>query len=65
MRTISSAVTRRIEMELNEGELQDLFKARGKFRSILETKDSGLQSDTIKALEDGIYLISTVLGNHE
>jgi hypothetical protein len=63
MRVISSAVTRNIEIELNEGELVDLGIARVVMRDMIQ---EGLPvAQQIKALENSIYLISTVLGNHQ
>ena len=63
MRVIKSAATRTVELELNAGELEDLHKAREHFRSIYA--DTTFKAEERKAYEDAIYLISTVLGNHE
>lgn len=63
MRVLNSTVTRKVEMELNEGELSDLSVAREVMRNMVQ---EGLPvAQQIKAIENSIYLISTVLGNHK
>jgi hypothetical protein len=51
-------------MELNQSELADLDSARLNMRNIL-SEQVNLDPYQRKALEDSIYLISTVLGNHQ
>lgn len=63
MRVTKSATTRTVEIEFNQDELSDLFKARIMFRSA--AADPDIDPNLAKALENGIYLISTALGNHE
>lgn len=63
MRVTKSAITRTVEIEINQNELSDLHKARVMFRSAVADPD--IDPNLAKALENGIYLISTVLGNHE
>jgi hypothetical protein len=63
MRILKSTVTRTVELEFNQGELDDLHKARDMFRQT--AADPDLDLNLAKALENAIYLISTVLGNHQ
>lgn len=63
MRTTKSVTVKTVEIELNQHELSDLHKARQAVRSLLA--DSELPATERKAMEDAVYLISTVLGNHE
>jgi hypothetical protein len=64
LRAIKTAMIRTVEVEFNESELTDLVNARVNMRAIL-SEQINLDSPQRKALEDSIYLISTVLGNHQ
>lgn len=64
MRIVKSSSIRTVEIEFNQSELEDLFEARANMRTVLE-ENVNLGPSEHKALEDSIYLISTVLGNHQ
>jgi hypothetical protein len=62
MRRTSNSVVQTVSIELDEKEIADLVQARKALRLLNESE---LAAEEYKAIENSIYLISTILGSHQ